>query len=60
MDNGQWDPAPIAEPINPLTTPIYMGPLSAEDLVFLGLAAEKPIEKACKVPIEDVTINSNE
>ena len=39
--------------------PINMGPLSAEDLAFLGLAAEVPIEMAGEVPIEDIKMNSN-
>ena len=37
-----------------------MGPLSAEDLTFLGLAAKGPIKTAHEVPIEDITMNSNE
>ena len=60
VDVDRRDPTPIAEPVNPPTTPIDMGPLSAEDLAFLGLAAEEPIETAREVPIEDITMNGNE
>ena len=59
-DNSQRDLTLIVEPINPPTTPINMGPLSAEDPTFLGLAAEEPIEMAREVPIKDVMMNSNE
>ena len=60
VDNSRRDPTPIVEPVNPLTTPIDMGPLSAEDLAFPGLAAKEPIETAQEVPIKDITMNGNE
>ena len=60
MDVDRCDPTLIMEPVNPPTTPIDMGPLSAEDLAFLGLAAEEPIEMAREVPIKDIMMNGNE
>ena len=59
VDNSQHDPTLIVELINPPITPTDMGPLLAEDLALLGLAAEEPIEMACEVPIEDIMMNSN-
>ena len=60
VDVDRRDPTLIVELVNPLTTPINMGPLLAEDLAFLGLAAEEPIKMAREVPIEDITMNGNE
>ena len=60
VDVDRRDPTLIVEPVNPPTKPINMGPLSAEDLVFLGLAAEGPIKMAREVPIKDITMNGNE
>ena len=37
-----------------------MGPLLAEDLAFLELAAEELIETAHEVLVKDTTMNSNE
>ena len=60
VDNNRRDPTLIAELVNPPTTPIDMGPLLAEDLTFLGLAAEEPIKMAHEVLIKDIMMNGNE